>query len=1035
MVTSVNRNVSGPPNPALQEVFQEVRNTTPNQKTRFIRPNLWQSLAGAMSRPTQRKLLIGITLVTAGAGLLFYGAYLGVRGRFARQVRPEMMGEQTNQFAGWIMKTGVNKSEWRAISRLAKSGKAARSSAAKDAVVRSNALKLIRLRPDAATVKPMLDQCSTGQLCQLARLVVKERAVLPEGHEDAALPAKEWETAWKDARLPVSGHIFQRLREVQAQQESVVLDAHTLQALQAGRLDQVAEQVAFQPPAVASAQVDPTESAVKLRELAAELVSPLSLGETNNTERLLKACSAHAEALTLVVADPEQALQAGMPKSLVDALVGLVNDPRLAGGANALEGPVGDEALAHGAEPMSAEQLRTHLQQLSSADQKALEAQLSQAVNDAVAAFDFSPLTDRLTQVVAAGAPGPAKGFLVNVAKVYFKDQPLVDKKSMIASMWRGSSPGQTIDRQLVEMLKGAGPLMQKIMQMVAEGLDDEGTRKIYAEVKSKLRPIDPTTKKALLAQIVRDSGGKIESLSGVRTLGAASVGEAMLAKVKDAQGQEREVVIKLLRPGVAERAERERSIIALMAKDDPGMLQTFTGIANQIAAEMDLSSEAANVGKAQVYAGREEGIAVMQLATLANNHPHYMIVERAPGKNLEDVKQLLKRISNDAADAAAEAELRTLGENLVEVASELTVEQQRAQRALQIGIKLEQRMAQLSSLWVTEALLGSGFFHGDLHGGNMMYSVEKDQLTMIDLGNASAGTFEERQSVARMLFAIESGNPRLYLEALSQLLGTESKLTVDAMLLDPESMSRMRIVFAKAGELWSTPDTFSKLLQLLQSPAAGGIEIPPFVSNFGRSMSMLQEESQKLSDINKDLYLRSQPNFGATSSRFNQLQTEIQAVKAQIAQEEQQARQVAEVQAGPQLKQDLENAQNEEEKREIRKKVRAEVDKAVAASAGPAKARLGILENESSNLQQDILANQPKVDGMKLVERELGRRKWEGARLLGLNFLSRARFDSVQSSEVEIERAKKSDDDIFLPLILESLEDLNKAAGQQLES
>ena len=1000
----VDRNLPKPHNPALTQVFKEVRDATPNNKTRFIRPNLWQSFGGVWSRPTQRKLLIGFTVVTAGAGLLLYGAYLGVRGRFARQVRPEMWGAKNNQAAGWIMKTGVNKSEWRAISRLAKSGKAARSSAAKDAIVRSNALKLISLRPDAATVKPLLDQCSTGQLCQLARLVVKERAVLPEGHDFAAEPLDDWGPFWKDASPPVSSQFFQRLREVQAEQQGVVLDAHTIEALKAGKLDQVAEKVSFQPPAAANADVAKTENAVKLRELAAELVSPMSLGDADTPGRLLKACSAHAEALALVCASPEKAVQAGMPQALVNALVALGQEPLLAAGPDAPQDPLGDEAIK-----LRSEQLSKQLEQLSPAERATLEGQLSQAVDAAVTEFDFSPLSNRLGEVIEAGAPRPAKQFLGNVAKGYFNEQPLVDKKSLIASMLRGSSPDQAIDRRLVEMLKGAGPLMQKIMQMVSEGIDDESTRKIYSEVKSKLRPIDATTKKALLAQIVRDSGGKIESLSGVRTLGAASVGEAMLAKVKDTQGDEREVVIKLLRPGVAERAERERSIIALMAQGDPGMLRTFTGIADQIAAEMDLSREAANVGKAQVYAGQQEGIAVMQLAGLASEHPNYMMVERAPGKNLEDVKQLLRRISDDAADAAAEAELRVLNEGSDEVNPELTVEQQRARRALQIGIKLEQRMAQLGTLWLTEALLGSGFFHGDLHGGNMMYSVDKDQLTMIDLGNASAGTFEERQALARMLFAIERGHPRLYLEALSKLLTTESKMQIDAVLMEPEKMALLRVMFARASESSSTPETFSKLLQLFQAPEFGlGIEIPAFVSNFGRSMSMLKEESDKLRDINTQLYLRSQPHFAAVESRFKKLDEEIGALKSQIEREVEQARRLASANLQPQLEQDLALAQTDADKVVLKAKVREEVEKAGHAAAGPAKAQLKVLEDESSALSQETLANKPEVDSDRLLAREASRRKWEGARLLGLNFFSRARFDPVKSEELEIERFRQ---------------------------
>jgi len=943
---------------ALQGVFREASQLTPQNATRFNRPGLWAELAQTLSRPSHRRFLIGFTLLTGGAGLLLYGAYQGLRGRLQRQVRPDLAGE-INENAADFLRTGVGKSEWKAISTLARSGRDQHARQVKDAVIRSNALKLIGLRPEARALKPTLDQCSTGQLTRLARLVVKERVVT----EEVELP--DGKKKEKDP-FPLSGQIFSQLRGIQVEQQarSSLLDQHTIEALRASDDDSVADQVSFHEPAAVQAQAapalgdalqaqagrpegqDPVARQKMLRAFAADLLAPASIGNGLKPGRLADTCVRHREALEIVKQDRDGAVAAGVPPVIIDVLASADVD-QLAG------------------------------------DPGALEARLGQAVDQAAAQFDFKPFSGRLQAVTRDLAlPDSMRNFLQDVFGEYFGAQTLADRKAMMASLLRGSLESSDTDRQLVELLKGSGPFMQKIMQMVCEQIKDPETRTVLSEVKSRLNPIDRDTKKALLAQIVRDFNGAIQSMADVRTLGAASVGEALLARaVTGDPPTEKEIVIKLLRPGVGERAARENSIISEIASRHQGMLLTFSGMADQITDEMNLAREADNVGLAQVYAGQAEGLSVMRLAGIGRAHPSYMLCERAPGKNLADVMSLLERVSQ-SDDASERIEGIDPEAGMVAQGSRA---QSRARRALEIGVALEQRMAEVQKVWLTEALLGSGFFHGDLHAGNIMYGVDQDQMTLIDMGNARVASHHERRALARMLVAIDRGHPRLYQEAIAGLLAPESRVQAEAALADPEMQSHMRLQFAEFGS--DVPRAFSKLLDVY---ANFGIEIPAFVTNFGRSMIMLKDTAGRLKEINERNYLRSQPGFAQSERRYQSLSTEITRVQSDIKAATRSTR--AAMTAT--LSDSGTDPASEEGKRLIEEEV-------VRVTAG-ASAELVSFEAELAALRTELFSGLPSVDDDKVVVRALTDRKWPFMKLLGPGFASRLTTGAVGSYEAE---------------------------------
>ena len=100
-------------------------------------------------------------------------------------------------------------------------------------------------------------------------------------------------------------------------------------------------------------------------------------------------------------------------------------------------------------------------------------------------------------------------------------------------------------------MLKGAGPLFQKMMQgLPMEGLPEE-LKSAVEDMKSKLAPIPEEVVEAQLYAIVQRSHKQIKNIKVIKPLGAASVGQTFLCKLTRADGKEDEVAVKLFKADV----------------------------------------------------------------------------------------------------------------------------------------------------------------------------------------------------------------------------------------------------------------------------------------------------------------------------------------------------------------------------------------------------------------------------------------------------------------------------------------------------
>ena len=254
--------------------------------------------------------------------------------------------------------------------------------------------------------------------------------------------------------------------------------------------------------------------------------------------------------------------------------------------------------------------------------------------------------------------------------------------------------------------------------------------------MRSKLAPIPEKAVKAQLADIIARSNGAIESIAIKDALGAASVAQTFLCSIKlQGEDEPRECVIKMLRPDAHLRTLREAEVFREVAKGIKGMSKTFEGKLAGIMKELDLALEAKNVRAGlDVYDAGERkvnktfnNVFSMRLSEIPGTEPTkgLMVLERVPGVPMDKfLKDTNEAIATDKAGTVDDIARRG-GENaivsMLDGAEKLT-------NIYEDTLAKHDALSNLTTIWIREGLFTkTGFYHGDLHAGNIMVPTAKD--------------------------------------------------------------------------------------------------------------------------------------------------------------------------------------------------------------------------------------------------------------------------------------------------------------------
>ena len=535
-----------------------------------------------------------------------------------------------------------------------------------------------------------------------------------------------------------------------------------------------------------------------------------------------------------------------------------------------------------------------------------------------------------LRQQVAEGSKsqkGQGK-FMRNVMKTYFDGVSNIDKRAMLASVFRTAKlvpPLDMTDEQIVAeiqslkikeyeglfkktkkdengtkvmdltsedkkaiteyreekqtlriqanfmagLFRGAGPLMQKMLQgLPTTGLPAE-IKEALSDMKSNLPPIPESVVKAQFSAMVERSGGKVTKIEVKRSLGAASVGQAFLCRVygpSEELKNGKEVVIKLLRGDATNRMLREEDIMLKAAKNtDEAMYLTYKGLLQNYKRELDLSIEAQNCRDGLKY--YTKGFKDVDSMTVFEDIPATstsMVINKAEGvtldayihevadfadKTLDDLYSKTKR-SNGTVEVIKSVSFSKDPAGIEKLTEKKNILIEKVNEA----IKRRDHIIHLCHTWIKEAMMSTEnrFYHGDLHAGNIIINDEK--ATFIDFGNTVKLDKEEQVCIAQIAIAASGSIEKaatndavdLFFEAFNKLIEKNNDPEF-LKLYDDDKKAQLKKAFGEVLVQGEDNEAGFRIELCLQKAQELGVKIPSSLHGFVQGQIRLQNSIDEL--------------------------------------------------------------------------------------------------------------------------------------------------------------------------------------------
>jgi ubiquinone biosynthesis protein len=345
--------------------------------------------------------------------------------------------------------------------------------------------------------------------------------------------------------------------------------------------------------------------------------------------------------------------------------------------------------------------------------------------------------------------------------------------------------------------LEDAGGMFIKLGQLAAGRADllGEETAAEFAKLQDAVPPAPPDAVRDLVEEELGKPFDEVFAEFNWEPLGAASIGQAHLARLIDGE----RVIVKVQRPGIAEAVERDLQIVARLAAiaeartswgADYGVAALAREFSDNLREELDYQVEATNAGQVAAAISHIDRI-------------HVPFIDRELSTSRLMVMELLDGVPLSKTGTATD-----WGED---------------------RMALAEAMLRAS----VEPMFNGERFHADPHPGNVFLLCD-GRLGLVDFGATGRLDTFEQSAVTDIMVGLQTRDPELLREAVLSV-GTLRR-PVDGAALE-RAFARFMARHITAGAPPSSA-MFNEILQLL---AGFGILLPPSTGAMFRALVTLE--------------------------------------------------------------------------------------------------------------------------------------------------------------------------------------------------
>lgn len=360
-------------------------------------------------------------------------------------------------------------------------------------------------------------------------------------------------------------------------------------------------------------------------------------------------------------------------------------------------------------------------------------------------------------------------------------------------------SPAEIARRARIA-LEEAGGMFVKLGQLLATR-PDLVPPEALAELSRLQSSAQPLGRAEIEAALRAETGDPTDVFAHIdwEPLGSASIAQVHTARLHDG----RDVVVKLRRPGLEDRVERDLAIALWLARTAErrtawgrtyGAVGLAQGFAEALRAELDFRNEARATLEVADAVAQEPVVRVPGIVT-AWTTPRLLIMDRLTGTPLSRaVRDGTVGDARALADALCTSQLR--------------------------------------------AMLHGDRFHGDPHPGNILL-LDDGRLGLIDFGMTGALDAFERASMRELLLAIRLRQPTLLYEALVSAGAVHPAR-------EPDELERAlaRFMVTSLGPDMPPAEAVNGLLGMATEL---GLRLPPQTATMFRALATLSETLERL--------------------------------------------------------------------------------------------------------------------------------------------------------------------------------------------